>query len=132
MSSTVNVPKSIDILTMGYTAGATIAQAVFVKKGTTDGRVIVSAASTDKTIGVAIIPGANGTTKVIEDPIDVRHIGIAPITYADTIVLGDVLMSDASGFAVLATDTNRSIGIAMEDGVSGNIGSVLLNIGIRG
>ncbi len=109
-------------------AGAAISKNRIVKFSTTD-TVIQGAAATDKLVGVADNLGADATG----DRLDVIMSGIALVEYGGTVALGDLLTSDASGRAVVAApaagSNNRIIGVAMDAGVSGDIGSVAIDLG---
>ncbi len=102
-------------------AGAAILKNRIVKFGADDKHVIQGAAATDKLVGVADNLGADAA----EDPMDVIVDGIALVTYGGTVAAGDMLTSDSTGRAITTTTAaNRVIGIAMLDGVVGDIGSV--------
>lgn len=58
--------------------------------------------------------------------LDVEIAGIAPVQYGAVVAPGDPLTSDGDGKAVPATDADRVIGIAIEEGELDEIGSVLL------
>jgi uncharacterized protein DUF2190 len=111
-------------LTKNLLAGAAIAKNRIVKFGADQNHVIQGAAATDKLIGVADNIGADAA----EDRIDVIMEGIALVTYGGTVTCGDMLTSDATGRAVSTTTAaNRVIGVAMDDGVVGDIGSVRIS-----
>lgn len=107
-------------------AGAAIAKNRILKFGADELHVVVGAAATDKLIGVADNLGADAA----EDRIDVIVSGIALVEYGGNVTCGDQLTSDGTGKAVTAapaaTASNRVIGVAMQSGVSGDIGSVLI------
>lgn len=111
------------------TAGAAIAANRIVKfDGTDAGEVIQSAAATDMHIGVSDL-GADEAG----DRVDVIVDGIALVVYGGNVTQGQLLTADSDGKAVAAAPaaeaSNRTIGIAMVGGVSGDIGSVLLRQG---
>lgn len=110
-------------------AGAAIEPNRIVKFDAAADTVIKAAAATDKMIGVADNLGASASG----DRLDVIMDGIALVTYGGNVAAGDLLTSDSSGRAVAAapaaTASARVIGIAMEAGVSGDIGSVRLSPG---
>lgn len=105
-------------------AGAAIAKNRIVKFDTAANTVIQAAAITDKSIGVADNLGADATG----DTLDVIVDGIALITYGGTVTQGDLLTSDSTGRAIVAApaagSNARVIGVAMDSGVVGDIGSV--------
>ena len=86
------------------------------------------ATASDTLIGVA------GTLPADADArIDVTLTGIAQVEYGGNVSRGDFLTSDANGKAVAASPgggTNAPVlGIAMDAGVDGDVGSVLLKQG---
>lgn len=103
-------------------AGATVAARRIVKFGSSDTAVVQAAAATDSLIGVSDLGGASG------EPTDVIVDGIALVEYGGNVTRGDLLTADADGKAVAAapaaTASARTIGVAMQSGVSGDIGSV--------
>jgi len=95
------------------------------KKGTNEDDVSQAAAATDKIHGI-----------IQHDAVDNARVrlmvmGISKVEFGGTIVQGDLLTSDANG-KVIATTTalNRCIGVAMSDGVLGDIGTVMINPGL--
>jgi hypothetical protein len=103
-------------------AGAAVTGRRIVKFGATALNAVVGAAATDKLIGVSDTLGADSG-----EAFDVILDGIAEVTYGGTVAFGDLLTSDSTGRAITSTTAgNRIIGIAMEDGVVGDTGSVLL------
>lgn len=113
-------------LTKNYTAEAAIAAYRIVKFGAADGGVLIAAAATDSAIGVTDRLAA----AVAGDRVDVTRTGIAEVEYGAAVTRGDLLMSDASGRAILAAAAAganvRTIGVAEVSGVLGDIGSVHL------
>ena len=111
-------------LVKNYTAEAAIAAYRIVKFGAADGGVLIAAAATDKAIGVTDRLAA----AVAGDRIDVIRSGIAEVEYGAAVAAGDLLMSDASGRAIVAAAAAganvRTIGVAEVAGVLGDIGSV--------
>lgn len=108
-------------LTKTLIAGAIVAARRIVKPGATDTQVIQGAAATDKLVGVSDLGGASG------EPMDVILDGIALVEYGGTVAIGDLLTSDATGRAIATTTaSNRIVGVAMDSGVVGDIGSVKL------
>lgn len=113
------------ILTKNFVAEAAVAAYRIVKFGTADKFVTPGAAATDKLVGVATSLAA-----AINERCDVILSGIAEVEYGGTVARGDLLTSDASGRAITAAPgvgvNNRIIGVAMESGAVGEIGSVNL------
>lgn len=111
-------------LVKSYSAEGAIAAYRLVKFGAADGGVLVAAAGADKIIGVTDRIAA----AVAGDRIDVVRTGITEVEYGAAVAAGDLLMSDASGRAIVAAagaGTNvRFIGVAEVAGVLGDIGSV--------
>lgn len=105
-------------------AGAAIAKNRIVKFDAAANTVIQAAAVGDKSIGVSDNLGADAAA----DTLDVIIDGIALVTYGGTVAAGDLLTSDSTGRAVVAAPAagvnNRVIGVAMDAGVVGDIGSV--------
>lgn len=108
-------------------AGAAVAARRIVKFGSSDTAVVQAAAATDLIIGVSDLGADSG------EYCDVIVDGIALVEYGGNVTRGQFLTSDANGKAVAAapaaTATNRIIGVAMKSGVSGDIGSVLIEQG---
>lgn len=101
-------------------AGAAVTGRRIVKFGATALNAVVGAAATDKLIGVSDTLGADSG-----EAFDVILDGIAEVTYGATVAAGDLLTSDSTGRAIATTTaTHRIIGVAMLDGVVGDIGSV--------
>jgi hypothetical protein len=106
-------------LTKNFTADAAIAAYRIVKAGSADGYVAIAAAATDALIGVSDL----GCTAA-GDRLDIILGGIAEVEFGGTVTRGNLLTSDASGKAIAAGEGDRTIGVAMVSGVSGDIGSV--------
>lgn len=117
------------LLVKNYSAEAAIAAYRFVKFGAADGGILVCAAATDKCIGVT----DRFAAAVAGDRIDVVRLGIAEVEYGATIAAGDLLISDASGRAIVATAgvglNVRILGVAEVAGVLGDIGSLCIEPG---
>lgn len=107
-----------------YIAGATVNGKRFVKFDSDDRTVIQGAAAGDSLIGVSDITAATG------ERVDVQLTDLAPVEYGGNVTRGALLISDSVGRAIAATaaaGTNvRVMGVAMESGVSGDIGSVMI------
>jgi len=116
-------------LIKNYTAEAAIGAYRIVKFGAADGGVLVAAAAGDKVIGI----NDRLAAAVAGDRIDVIRSGIAEVEYGAAVAAGDLLMSDASGRAIVAAaaaGTNvRVIGMAEVAGVLGDIGSCMVEPG---
>lgn len=109
-----------------FLAGAIIAaRRIVMFDGTTDGQVVQCSAATDKSIGVSDLGGASG------ERTDVFVSGLVPVEYGGNVTQGVLLTADADGKAIVAapaaTVSNRIIGVAMVGGVSGDIGSVMID-----
>ncbi len=114
-------------LIKSFTPGAAVAAYRIVKHDTSDSVVIQGASATNKLIGVANHVGAEAT----DDTVDIVMSGIAEVEYGGTVARGDLLTSNATGQATATTTANnRTIGVAMNSGVSGDIGSVNIAPGI--
>lgn len=115
-------------LTKNYTAEGAISANRIVKVGAADYGVLVGAAVSDKLIGISTeIDAASG------ERIDVVHEGIADLKLGGTVARGDLLTCDASGQGVAAAPAagtnNRTIGMALISGVSGDLIPVLVSPG---
>jgi hypothetical protein len=99
-------------------AGAAIAKGKCVKKGSADTHVAVASAATDKIVGIL-----QTATTAAEDVAEVALCGGgAKALLGGTVVMGDLLTSDADGALVATTTaTNRVVAMAMQDGVSGDM-----------
>lgn len=115
------------VFNKGFVAGAAIAAKRIVKLGSADNAVIQAAAATDSLVGVSDLAAASG------EHVTVVMGGIAIVEYGGSITRGGLVTADANGKAVAAApaagSNNRIIGIAMVSGVSGDLGSVLLQPG---
>lgn len=119
-----------------FKAGATINPYRIVKFDSAEDTVIQGAAATDSLIGICSNVGYNATVTATSNNrypqalVDVQLDGIALCTFGGTITRGDLVTSDSTGRAVTAAPAtgvnNRVIGIAMESGVVGDVGSVLI------
>lgn len=107
-------------LTKSLTAEGAIGANLIVKPGAADWGALVAAAATDKAIGVTTEIAA-----VSGERVDVVMEGIADVKLGGTVARGDLLMSDASGQAIVAAAAGgsnvRTIGIAQISGVSGDV-----------
>jgi hypothetical protein len=111
--------------TINYKTGGAIAAYRIVRHGSADDTVVQASAATDAVFGVStsVPSAANDRCCVIEQ-------GIAEVEYGGTVTRGQQLVADAQGRAVAAAPSAganvRTIGIAQESGVVGDIGSVKL------
>lgn len=133
------------ILIKSFTADAEITPYRIVAIGAADGSVKQASASTDALIGVTDSLGSNSANRV-----DVIQMGVANVEYGGNITRGDLLTADANGKAIKATahihtentagtytqnattgavTASEVIGRAMVGGVSGDVGSVQINLG---
>lgn len=111
----------------GFIAGGTVAARRIVKFGSGDTAAVQASAATDSLIGVSDLGAASG------ESVAVIMGGIAAVEYGGNVTRGALLTADSNGKAVAAAPAagvnNRIIGVAMLSGVSGDIGSVLVNPG---
>ena len=90
-----------------------------------DGEARQAAAAAAKVIGVS------GSRAVAAgETVEAAITGIAEVEYGGNVTRGDLLTAAADGTAI-ATSTagNRVVGVAMQSGVDGDIGEVLLSPG---
>lgn len=106
-------------LVKSFVAGAAIAANRIVKFGASD-VVVQGAAATDYLLGVADSDAGSGAR------VDVVMTGSVEVVLGGTVTRGALLTTDANGKAVVAAAGNRVIGIALQSGVAGDIGDVLL------
>lgn len=112
-----------------FRAGGAISPFRLVRHGTADDTVVQASAVGDALIGVNVninVPGAQAR-------VDIVISGVAEVEYGGTVTRGALLTTDASGRAVVAAPAagtnNRIIGVALEAGVVGDIGTVNLSPG---
>lgn len=110
-----------ETLIKNFTAGAAINPFRLVKFDTSDHVVIQAAAAADLAVGVC---GALGPAS--GERVDVVLAGIAEVDFGGTVTRGAMVTADASGKAVAAASTNRTIGIALVSAVSGDRAPVLI------
>jgi hypothetical protein len=113
------------ILTKSFVAGGAIGPNRCVKFSAS-GTVVLSAAAADLTIGATRpqITGASG------DRMDVVLEGIADMVCGGVVTRGTAVTSDAAGAILNAAAGNRSVGVALESGVAGDIVPVLVSPGV--
>lgn len=109
-----------------FIAGAIVAPYRIVKFGADDDTAVAAAGSADKSIGVTDMLGAKSAGITF----DVVLSGIPEVEYGGPVTRGDDLTADAAGRAVKAVAGNRVIGTAMATGITGDIGSVLIDRGV--
>jgi hypothetical protein len=116
-------------LIKNYTAEGAIPAYRLVKFGAAEGSVLLATAAADKLIGV----NDRFAAAVVGDRIDIVRTGIAEVEYGGTVAAGDLLTSDATGRAIVATAAAganvRFIGVAEVAGVVGDIGSFMIEPG---
>lgn len=116
------------LLTKNFIAGAAVTKRRIVKLGADDDHVIQGAAVADALIGVAAELDA-----AADERIDVHIAGAVEVEYGGAVTRGDPITSDATGRAVVAAPVagvnNSVIGRAMNSGVLGDIGAVLISPG---
>lgn len=100
----------------------------YIVKLDTSGNLVVATAGTDTTIvGVlddAPNAGGSGTGCTYQ------FLGTAKVVLGGTVAIGDWLTSTTGGVAITTTtDGNRTIGMALEAGVTGDIIEVQLALG---
>ncbi|MBF0139801.1 MAG: DUF2190 family protein [Magnetococcales bacterium] len=114
------------ILTKAFTAGAAINPYRIVQFGSADTTVIQATSSTDAALGIANSLGAQSG-----DRVDVCLVGIADCELGGAVTRGALVTADANGKAVAAAPgasvNARIVGVAMVSGVSGDIGTILIN-----
>lgn len=102
----------------------------FVKFGADGDHVIQAAGATAAIIGVA----NEIASAVIDERVDIQMGGIVEVEYGAGVTRGQFLTSDANGKATPANLTNATTvyygGIALVDGVSGDIGLMLISPGV--
>lgn len=114
------------VLSKGYkvAAATSITKHTFVKFSADD-TVTNVAASTDVICGVSMTPFTNGTDNAAKG-VNVMLIGIAEVEAAATLVAGNLVMSNTSGKAIVATSTNRVVGLCLKGCSTGQRTAVLL------
>lgn len=115
----MNKPKLI----LGFQANGAIKSRRIIKfKDGNDAEVVQAAAKGDAMFGITSDLDVNGG-----EPVDVVLQGSASCEYGTNVEAGQLLTSDGEGRAVPAGNGDRTIGIAMQNGVVSDIGSVLIN-----
>lgn len=115
-------------LMKAYVAEAAIARRRIVKHGTADGKMLQADSST-----VAIAGVSHELDTAIGGRVDVQLEGLAEVEYGGNVTRGDPVTADANGKAIAAAPASgvnaRIVGFAMVSGVSGDIGTVHINLG---
>ncbi len=114
-------------LIKNFTLESNIAQYRIGIFGSKDDSMVQASAVSESLVGVCVQPGGGATG----ERADFVLTGVTEVEYGGTVVRGNDLTTDAQGRAVAAAPSsgvvNKLIGKAMESGVLGTIGSVLLN-----
>lgn len=117
-------------ITKNYVAAAAIAAYTIVKPDAAAGKVVAAAAAADKLIGVTTDVDA-----VLGERADVIHLGEAKVVAGAAFAAGDLLMSDASGRAIVAAAAAganvRTVGYAREAATAlGDIVEIVVQPGV--
>lgn len=115
---------STEILDKQLIAGASVPQYRIVKFGSDETAAIVATGGTSVMLGIT----QDGTAATGAD-VNVRVAGIADLQLGGSVSLGDAITSDSVGKGVTATAGQNIIGIAANDGVSGDIIPVMIRNG---
>lgn len=110
-----------------FKADGAIAKGKAVKAGSDKDHVAVAAAASDKIIG-----WAQNDADVAGDKVEVALPGGgSKVLCGGSVSMGDMLTSDASGKAIVTTtNADRYAGVAMQDGVAGDIIYAEVSVGI--
>lgn len=117
-------------MTKNYRTTAAIPAYTIVKPDAAAGRILAGAAGADKVFGVTTDVDA-----VLGEPADVIHLGEAKVVAGAAFAAGDLLMSDASGRAIVAAAglglNVRTVGLAREAATAlGDIVELVVNPGV--
>lgn len=118
--------SSLEPKIIAYKAAAAMAAYVAVKKGATEDYVAICSAASDKVLGIVqnAPDAADALAEVCRD-------GGCKAKVGGSVVDGDLLTADASGFLVATTsNAEKVIAQAMEDGSSGDVIAVVMAPGI--
>lgn len=118
------------LMTKNYVAAAAIPAYTIVKPDAAAGKVAAAAAAADKLIGVTTDVDA-----VLGERADVIHLGEAKVVAGAAFAAGDLLMSDASGRAIVAAAAVaanvRTVGYAREAALAlGDIVEIVVQPGV--
>ena len=120
--SSFSTPRKITLK-----AGSAISRGDILKFGADDDHVVPSAAATDKHMGIAADDAA-----AAEDLVEIQLPGGGGLVKSGaTIARGDLLSSDASGNAIVALATHRTIGLAMQSSVANDLMPMEVSAGIH-
>ncbi len=110
-------------LIANYTAVGVIAAHTFAMLATdgTDDTRVTTADGTGLVLGVTPDVGASDGGRV-----DVVLTQITPVIYGGNLTRGEPVKTDANGHAVLAEDGAAVVGMALQTGLAGELGAVLL------
>jgi len=123
------VADSNFVLGRGYDAAAAITKFRAVKLTTAENTVTPVTASTDITVGVAEFD-CTAADILKGKGVTVNHIGIVTMEANAAITVGQLVMADTVGRAIVATSTNRIVGLCVGNpaGGAGERISVLLSL----
>ena len=110
------------ILRKSYIAGAVILPNTAVKFSAS-GTVVPATAGADSVIGITVPQ----LTAQVGDRVDVVLIGIADAAAGAAVTRGDLVASDATSRMITVSGSVRTVGIALESAVAGDIFPVLLS-----
>jgi hypothetical protein len=109
------------LLIKTFTTTSAIGSYLIAAHDVNDRECKLSTAATDALVGITQLVGADAAG----DRVDLVLAGAVKVTYGGTVAKGDRLTSDASGRAITTTTAgNKVLGIALKDGVVGDVGSV--------
>lgn len=116
-------------ITNAFKAGGAIPARRILKHGTANGEAVLAAAAGDSLIGVS-----TNVASVAGATVDVVRTGLAEVEFGGAVTRGAAVTSDANGRAVAAAPAAgsnvRILGFAEETCANGDIGTVLLSIGV--
>lgn len=121
-------------LVLNYKAGATVNPHRIVKFGADDLTLIQATGSTDALIAVSDNVGydpTNTNNRYPQAKLDAIFSDAAELEYGGTVTRGDSITSDSVGRGIKAGGVagQKTIGIALKDGVVGDIGSIFVVAG---
>ena len=116
-------------LSKTFIAEAAITKNRIVVFGADDRSVVQASAATQPAIGVSDDVGQPTIGKSVDVILD----GVVTVEFGGSVTRGALLMADAQGRAITAAaaagSNVRTIGVAMDSGVSGDLASVMLSPG---
>jgi hypothetical protein len=110
------------ILTKSYIAGAICYPGTAVKFSAS-GTVVPATAGADSVIGITVPQ----LTAQVGDRVDVVLIGIADAVAGASVTRGDFVASDATSRMITVSGSVRTVGVALESAVVGDVFPVLLS-----